>query len=61
MAQEKAARHITVDESEPFGFHINDHDSFPWDLRTDEDTDETLFNLIATRDLFAEEENMDYT
>lgn len=61
MAQEIIARHTTVDEIELSGFHVNDYDSFPWDLRTDEDTDETLFNLIATRDLFAEEENLDYS
>jgi hypothetical protein len=61
MAQEMIAHHITVDKSEPFGVHINDHDSFPWDFRTDGDTDETLFNLIATRDFFAEEEDLDYT
>jgi hypothetical protein len=58
MAKEEIARHITVDESEPFGFRINDYDSFPWDFRIDEDTDEMLLNLITTSDLCAVEEDL---
>jgi hypothetical protein len=61
MAQEIIARHITVDKGELSGFHINDYDSFPWEFRTDKDTDEPLFNMVATRDFFAEEEGLDYT
>jgi hypothetical protein len=57
MAKEEIARHITVDEHEPFGFQINDYDYFPWDDRSDEDTDEMLFNLIATSDLLAVDED----
>jgi hypothetical protein len=58
MAKETIARHITVDGSEPFGFQINDYDSFPQDYRVDEDTDEKLLDLIATSDLFAMEEDL---
>jgi hypothetical protein len=57
MAKEEIARHITVDEHEPFSFQINDYDYFPWDYRSDEDTDEMLFNLIATSDLLAVDED----
>jgi hypothetical protein len=58
MAKEEISRHITVDESEPFGFRINDYDSFPWDFRMDGDTDEMLLNLITTSDLCAVEEDL---
>ena len=58
MAKEEIAQHITVDESEPFGFRINSHDSFPWDYRVNEETDQTLFSLIAASNLFVVDEDL---
>ena len=58
MAKKEIARHITVNECEPFGFQINDYDSFPWEYRMDEDTDETLLNLITTSELFEVNEDL---
>lgn len=59
-AKQGIAHHITVDDSEPFGFRINNHDSFPWDYRVGEDTDQTLFNLIATSNLFEVDEDLEF-
>lgn len=58
LAKVEIAQHITVDDSEPFGFRINHHDTFPWDYRVDEDTDQTLFSMIATSNLFVVEEDL---
>lgn len=56
QAKEDTSQHVTIDESEPLGFRINNHDFFsrygyPWDYRVEEDTDEELFSLIATNNL----------
>ncbi|KEQ71928.1 hypothetical protein M436DRAFT_64738 [Aureobasidium namibiae CBS 147.97] len=59
-AKQEIAQHITVDHSEPFGFRINDHNSFPWDYRLGEDTDQTLFNLIATSNPFEVGEDLEF-
>lgn len=59
-AKQEIAQHITVDHNEPFGFRINEHDSFPWDYRVGEDTDQTLFNLIATSNLFEVDEDLEF-
>lgn len=58
LAKEQVAQHITVDESEFLGFRINGHQSFPWAYRIDDDTDETLFNLIATSDPVAVDDDL---
>ncbi|CAD0083031.1 unnamed protein product [Aureobasidium vineae] len=58
MAKDEVARHITIDESEPFGFQINHHGFFPWDHSLDEDEDERLFNLVATRNLCTVDEDL---
>jgi hypothetical protein len=58
VAKEEIARYLKVGEDEPFGFSINDYDSFPWDYRMDEETDKALPSLIVTSDLFAVDEDL---
>ncbi|KAH0277121.1 hypothetical protein KCU91_g3416, partial [Aureobasidium melanogenum] len=62
-AFDDVSQHITVDESEPLGFRINNHDFFsqygyPWDYRVEEDTDQELFKMIATNNLTAMDEDL---
>ncbi|KAG9694284.1 hypothetical protein KCU95_g14821, partial [Aureobasidium melanogenum] len=63
QAKDDVSQHITVDESEPLGFRINNHDFFsqygyPWDYRVEEDTDQELFKMIATNNLTAMDEDL---
>ncbi|CAD0094780.1 unnamed protein product [Aureobasidium mustum] len=63
QAKDDTSRYITIDESEPLGFRINNSEFFskygyPWDYRVDEDTDEELFRLIATNNIAAMNEDL---
>ncbi|KAG9589025.1 hypothetical protein KCU77_g8759, partial [Aureobasidium melanogenum] len=62
QAKGDISQHITIDESEPIGFWINSHDFFskygyPWDYRLEEDTNQALFDMIATKNLSTRDED----
>ncbi|KAG9648512.1 hypothetical protein KCU64_g9769, partial [Aureobasidium melanogenum] len=63
QARDDTSQHMTIDESEPLGFRINNDDfllkyGYPWDYRVEEDTDEELFMLIATNSLVTRNEDL---
>lgn len=63
LAKERTYRHITVDRDEIFGFRINNARFFakygyPWLYRQEGETDDRLFGLIATNNLFNVKEDL---
>ncbi|KAH0005342.1 hypothetical protein KCU78_g12923, partial [Aureobasidium melanogenum] len=63
QAKDDVSQNITIDESKPLGFRINSHDFFskhgyPWDYRVDENTDQVLFDMIATNNLATMDEDL---